>query len=148
MGTHYKGSENDQLLLNAYIKLVRSTESVNSKLSRALALKNLTITQFGVLEVLYHLGPLNQRSIGDKLLKSGGNITMVIDNLQKNGFVVRKKCPGDRRAVLVHLTDEGEAFISQLFPEHLSRLREEFSVLSEKEMSDLAKICKKLGKKE
>lgn len=148
MGTHFKGNESEKTTLNAFIKLMRSVESLNNRLNRHLAEADLTVSQFGTLEVLYHLGPLNQRAIGEKLLKSGGNITMVIDNLEKCGYVERKKDPSDRRAVLIHLTKEGEAFIKDFFPRHLEKIKEEFSVLSEKEKNQLADICKKLGKKE
>lgn len=147
MGTSYTGSSSEVNTLNAFIKLMRASESLNMRLNRHLSDVNLTVSQFGTLEVLYHLGPLNQRSIGEKLLKSGGNITMVIDNLEKQGYVIRKKDPSDRRAVLIHLTKEGEKFISQFFPKHLNRIKEEFSVLSEEEKKTLADICKKLGLK-
>jgi MarR family 2-MHQ and catechol resistance regulon transcriptional repressor len=147
MGTNYSGSSAEVNTLNAFIKLMRASESINMRLNRHLSEVNLTVSQFGTLEVLHHLGPLNQRSIGDKLLKSGGNITMVIDNLEKQGYVVRKKDPSDRRAVLIHLTAEGKKFISQYFPKHLDRIKEEFSVLTEEEKQTLADICKKLGLK-
>jgi len=148
MGTHFKGSSTEVNTLNAFIKLMRSTESLNNRLNRHLAEADLTVSQFGVLEVLHHLGPLNQRSIGDKLLKSGGNITMVIDNLEKCGHVKRKKDPNDRRAVLIHLTENGEKFIEEFFPKHLEKIKEEFSVFSEDEKKQLARLCKKLGIKE
>lgn len=145
MGTHFKGSESEINTLNAFIKLMRSVESLNNRLNRHLAEADLTVSQFGVLEVLLHLGPLNQRSIGDKLLKSGGNITMVIDNLEKSGHVKRKKDPNDRRAVLIHLTDTGKTFIEDFFPRHLEKIKDEFSVFTEDEKKQLAALCKKLG---
>ncbi len=148
MGTHFKGSNSEVNTLNAFIKLMRSTESLNNRLNRHLAEADLTVSQFGVLEVLHHLGPLNQRSIGEKLLKSGGNITMVIDNLERSGHVKRKKDPNDRRAVLIHLTPNGEKFIADFFPKHLERIKEEFSVFTEEEKMTLANLCKKLGVQE
>lgn len=148
MGTHFKGSKSEVNTLNAFIKLMRSTESLNNRLNRHLAEADLTVSQFGVLEVLHHLGPLNQRSIGEKLLKSGGNITMVIDNLERCGHVKRKKDPSDRRAVLIHLTPSGEKFIADFFPKHLERIKEEFSVFTEDEKKTLADLCKKLGTQE
>jgi MarR family 2-MHQ and catechol resistance regulon transcriptional repressor len=148
MGTHYKGKKEEVDTLNAFIKLMRATESINNRLNRYLTDNDLTVSQFGVLEALHHLGPLNQRALGQKLLKSGGNITMVIDNLEKRGHVVRKGDPDDRRAVLIHLTKSGQEFISSFFPSHLERIIEEFSVLSRKEKVELERICKKLGIKE
>lgn len=145
MGTHYSGSKSEKHTLNAFIKLMRASESINARLNRHLADADLTLSQFGTLEALYHLGPLNQRAIGEKILKSGGNITMVVDNLEKTGFVVRKKDPNDRRAVLIHLTKKGDEFISDFFPKHLEKIKEEFSVLSDREKETLAELCKKLG---
>lgn len=145
MSTHYRGTEEEERTLNAFIKLMRASESVNIRLNRHLSEAELTVSQFGVMEALLHLGPLNQKSLGEKLLKSGGNITLVIDNLEKCGHVKRRRDPDDRRAMLVSLTEEGESFIRDFFPRHLERIMEEFSVLSAGEKEELARICKKLG---
>lgn len=145
MGTHYEGNKKEKRTLDAFIKLMRATESINSRLNRHLSGADLTVSQFGVMEALLHLGPLNQKSLGEKLLKSGGNITLVIDNLEKCNFVERQRDPDDRRAMLIHLTDKGEKFIKSFFPKHLDQIKEEFSVLTEKEKEELARICKKLG---
>lgn len=145
MGTHYKGSEKEVKTLNAFIKLMRATNSLNNRLNRQHSDAGLTVSQFGVLETLHHLGPLNQKALGEKLLKSGGNITFVIDNLEKNGWVERQQDPEDRRCMLINLTPEGEEFISSYFPKHLERIISEFDVLSESELEELASICKKLG---
>lgn len=145
MSTHYRGTEEEERTLNAFIKLTRASESVNIRLNRHLSEADLTVSQFGVMEALLHLGPLNQKSLGEKLLKSGGNITLVIDNLEKCGHVKRQRDPEDRRAMLVSLTEEGESFIRDFFPRHLERIMEEFSVLSAGEKEELARICKKLG---
>lgn len=148
MGTHYQGNKKEKRTLDAFIKLMRATESINNRLNRHLAEADLTVSQFGVLEALYHLGPLNQKSLGEKLLKSGGNITLVIDNLEKCDFVERQQDPSDRRAMLIHLTKKGKRFIASFFPKHLEQIKAEFSVLSEKQKDELARICKKLGLKE
>lgn len=145
MGTHYEGSKKEEKILNAFIKLMRATESINNRLNRYHAEANLTVSQFGVLEALHHLGPLNQKALGEKLLKSGGNITMVIDNLEKSGWVERKRDPADRRSMLINLTPEGKELISDYFPKHLERIKEEFAVLTDNELDELARICKKLG---
>lgn len=147
MGTHYEGSKKERRTLDAFIKLMRATESINNRLNRHLSDADLTVSQFGVLEALLHLGPQNQKSLGQKLLKSGGNITLVIDNLEKCGFVERNRDPKDRRAMLISLTTKGRRFIKGFFPKHLEEIKEEFSVLTEKEKEELARICKKLGLK-
>ena len=145
MGTHYKGKKKDEQTLNAFIKLMRATESLSSRLNAHLTEANLTVSQFGVLEAVYHLGPLNQKTLGEKLLKSGGNITLVIDNLEKCDLVERQQDPSDRRAMLIHLTPKGKKFITRFFPKHLDYIREEFDVLTKNEKIELARICKKIG---
>lgn len=74
MGTRYKGSKKEIRTLNAFIKLMRATESMNNRLNKHLADADLTVSQFGVLEALLHLGPLNQKSLAEKLLKSGATL--------------------------------------------------------------------------
>lgn len=104
------------------------------------------MTQFGVLEVLHHLGPMCQNEIGAKLLKSGGNMTLVIDNLEKRRLVQRQRNPQDRRMMNVSLTQAGEALISKILPGHVQAITEEMSVLSPEEQETLGELCRKLGK--
>ena len=145
MPTHYKGTQKEIDTLNAFIKMTRASESINGRLSRSLSCESITISQFGILEALLHIGPQNQRELGKKILKSGGNITLVIDNLEKRGFVTRETDPNDRRAVIISLTRDGEKFIEDYFPVHLQKIVDEFSVLSPEELTELARICKKVG---
>lgn len=145
MPTHHKGTESEIRALNAYIKLMRATESVTARLTNFLQNEGLTISQFGVLEALYHLGPLNQRAIGEKMLKSGGNITTVIDNLEKRDLVKRRRCAEDRRVVYAHLTDEGYSLIAIYFPQHVAEIEREMNTLTPNELEELGRLCKKLG---
>jgi len=145
MGTHHTGTEEEVFSLNAFIKLMRATETINSSLYKQLSEYNLTPSQFGVLEALLHLGPQNQKTLGEKLLKSGGNMTLVIDNLQKEELVKRRQNPEDRRATVVNLTDKGEELIKEVFPQHMAKIVDQFSVLSNSEKQTLSELCKKLG---
>lgn len=147
MPTHYAGDEQEKLALDTYIKLSRAYESFDARLLRHHSLGDLTITQFAVLEALYHLGPLSQTEIGHKLLKSGGNITLVIDNLEKHGFVTRRRCQVDRRVTYVDLTPEGERAIAETLPRHVAAIVEEFSVLDKNEQLELGRLLRKLGKR-
>ena len=91
MGTHYKGTAKEKLAPDTFIKLIRSVNSLSSGINLILSKNSLTESQFNVLDALYHLGHLTQKELGKKLLKSGGNITMVIDNLEKLGLVTKKR---------------------------------------------------------
>lgn len=148
MPTHYAGTPEEILALDTFIKLSRASESVDTRLMRPCSLEDLTPTQFGVMEALLHLGPLSQTELGSKLLKSGGNITLVIDNLQKHGFVERKRCSTDRRLIYVNLTESGHEKIARIFPRQVAAIREEMSVLTTEEQRELGRLLKKLGKGE
>jgi hypothetical protein len=70
MPTHYRGSTQEKAALDAYIKLMRAAESVTARLEPLMRAADLTVGQFGALEALLHLGPLCQRDLGRKLLRS------------------------------------------------------------------------------
>ena len=147
MPTHHRGTDEERRALDAYIKLVRASESLAARLAPQLDAAGLTISQFGALEALYHLGPLCQRDLAAKLLKSGGNITLVVDNLEKRGLVRRQRERDDRRFITVHLTDAGQALIERVFPAHVAALVAEMGVLSGDEQVELGRLCKKLGRR-
>jgi MarR family 2-MHQ and catechol resistance regulon transcriptional repressor len=133
--------------LNTYTKLMRAAESVTVRVNRFMSAAGLTISQFGVLEALHHKGPLCQRDIGAKILKSTGNITLVIDNLEKNGLVRRERNTNDRRYFTVSLTEEGAALIVKVFADVEAAIVAEMSVLAPDEQEQLGCLCKKLGLK-
>jgi MarR family transcriptional regulator, 2-MHQ and catechol-resistance regulon repressor len=147
MPTHYIGTPQETLALNTYIKLTRATNALEGRLLNHRTHAQLTISQFGVLETLLHLGPLCQNEIGAKLLKSGGNMTMVIDNLEKRGLVMRNRKPEDRRMITVSLTESGRELISSIFPEHVAAITEEMNILTPEEQETLGRLCRKLGTK-
>jgi MarR family 2-MHQ and catechol resistance regulon transcriptional repressor len=148
MPTHFEGSEEETRALNAYIKLLRGSEAVVRRIHAHLGDAGVTVSQFGALEALFHLGPMSQRELGEKVLQSPGNITMVIDNLEGRGLVTRDRETKNRRTCLLELTPAGRKLIGQLFPAHVARVVSEFSALSPREQDSLGKLCKKLGKPE
>jgi MarR family transcriptional regulator, 2-MHQ and catechol-resistance regulon repressor len=144
MGTHYQGSKEETDALNAYIKLMRAAETLTVR-SHAVLPKNLTISQFGAMEALLHRGSMCQSELAAKLLKSGGNITLVVDNLVKAGWVSRERDETDRRFITVSLTEAGRAYITELFPKVVASITREFGTLSSSEQFTLGWLCKKLG---
>ncbi|UFS72518.1 MarR family transcriptional regulator [Geomonas sp. RF6] len=131
--------------LDAYTKLMRAAESVTSRTARHMAAADLTVSQFGVLEALYHKGPLCQRDIASKILKSSGNITVVIDNLEKRGLVRRERGAEDRRYITIYLTDGGDALITGLFPRIMEAIVAEMGILNANEQEELARLCRSIG---
>ncbi len=148
MPTHYQGPQEIQRALDTYIKLTRVVSSVEERIARTDVFGSLTHTQFGVLEALYHLGPLCQGELSGKLLKSTGNITLVLDNLEKRGLVLRRRDNEDRRMVTILLTPVGELMIRQIFPAVARAIAQEINRLEPEEQEILQKLCRKLGKGE
>ncbi len=89
---------------------------------------------------------MSQTEICGKLLKSGGNTTLVVDNLEKHGLVQRQRDEHDRRVVMVELTPTGREVIASIFPQQAAAIAEEMSVLTPDEQRQLAALCKKLGR--
>lgn len=145
MKADFNVSQQEREALGLVIKLTRSLDAVERRTLSHLTEVELTVSQFGVLEALYHLGPMCQRDLARKVLKSTGNITTVIDNLEKRGLVQRERSTEDRRYIQVHLTDAGTAVVCDFFPGHMRRLVRCFSVLTAEERQELARLTKKLG---
>src|SRR5512143_514263 len=143
--TRYKGTKDEVRALNAYIKLMRASESVSARIHGHLVDAGLTMSQFGVMEALYHLGPLSQGELAKKILKSSGNMTMIIDNLEKRGLVKRERKAEDRRFYSVQLTAEGHRLVGSIFPRHAAKIIEEMNVLTGTEQEELSRLCRKVG---
>lgn len=145
MGSHYNGSKKEITILDSFIKLTRSVDSINSSINSVISGWGVTLSQFNVLDALYHLGPLSQKALADKLLKSGGNITLVIDNLEKQKLVKRKKNKDDRRFMSINLTPQGESVIKEILPDVVSVIKKRMTSLTEEEHKALQEICKRIG---
>ena len=143
--SRYPGSGAERLALSTYTKLTRASERLWNRLAPGLQREALTPSQFGVLEALYHLGPMHQRDLGERILKSSGNMTLVIDNLEKRGLVRRRRSTEDRRFIQVHLTPDGERLIRRVFPGHADAIARELAVLTQEEQRTLGNLCRKLG---
>lgn len=132
--------------LHAYVCLVRAAESVTARLQPLLNQHNLTVSQFGALEALFHLGPLCQRDLARKILKSSGNLTMVLENLERRNLIERSRNPKDRRFLTVSLTQEGRDLIASIFPQHARNIASQMSALSPEQQQALSELCRTLGK--
>lgn len=146
MPTHYQGPPETERALSAFINFLRAADSVVARLDNQIELGGLTHGQFAVLEALLHLGPLKQCDLAHKLLRSGGNLTVVIDNLEKRSLVRRERQKDDRRRVIVSLTPSGRRRIERIFPQHAAAITAAMSRLSPEEQETLRALCRKLGR--
>ena len=145
MATRHRGPDKEVWALDAYIALMRAAESLTARLQGRLAEASVTAGQFGALEALHHLGPMRPNELARKLLRSAGNMTTVLDNLEKRGLAARRREKDDRRCLTVHLTEAGRRLVEGLFPGHVADLVREFGVLNAAEQQELRRLCRALG---
>jgi len=139
-------SEEEEQALRLWISLARCYVTFSRAVACKVAEYDLTAPQFGVLEALYHLGPLSLGELAEKLLVTGGNVTYVMDRLEAQGLVVRERSGDDRRVVKAHLTSKGRATISGVFPGHVEFVNGLVKGLDVGEREGLRALLKKLGK--
>lgn len=135
----------DKLDLSILIALSRTSQTIQRRSATILKDSGLTITQFGVLEALYHKGDMTINEIIESLLSTSGNMTVVINNLEKEQLIDRYVNPKDRRSALIAITEKGRLRVEEIFPPHLLDLRECFSVYSNDEKEQLLDLLKKLA---
>lgn len=134
------------LALKLWVVLSRAHASVQARLQAQVTEYDLTLTEFGILEVLYHKGPLLLGEVQRRILVSSGGVTYLVDRLEKKGLVERRECLEDRRARYAALTPEGEELIQRAFPAHAACIEELMSVLGEEEQRLAVDLLRTLGR--
>jgi len=132
--------------LKLVVVMIRSVRALSTSVAPDFREAGLTEPQFGVMEALYHIGPMTVNQIITKSLSSSGNMGVVIDNLIKANLAVKQVDLADRRIRRVSLTEIGTKLIRDLFPKHLETLADFMEVLTNEEMNQLTTLLKKLGK--
>ena len=145
MATHWKGTAQEKRALDAYIRLMRCVRALQGRLDRRLVALGLTETQFGVLETLFHLGAMSQSELAGRQFTSGANLTYVVDQLEKKGWVRRERSATDRRVVRVRLKPAGRVRVKQVLPGHVAAIVELFGALDAAEQVQLGALCRTLG---
>ena len=132
--------------LALWIKLARASSTFGRLAGKHInSFGGLTEPQFGVLECLGHLGPLTLGELSRKRLVSSGNITCVVDHLERDGLVERVHAKHDRRRVVAKLTTKGSRLFSSTFRKHAAFVGAMASVLDAKEQEELSRLLRKLG---
>lgn len=138
-------TDKKQLSLELWDKLSKAYDKVRRMQSKQMFHEKLTTPQFGVLEILLKSGPIPLKKISDEMMVTGANITCVVDNLEKEGFVVRIHSKEDRRVILADLTDAGRAKINSIMPAYADNMSAALSVLNDAEMKELKRLFEKLN---
>jgi MarR family 2-MHQ and catechol resistance regulon transcriptional repressor len=133
------------LALSTWVKLARAYSSFDKKSSESIKEFGLTQPQFAVIEVIGHLGPLKIGELCEKMLVTGGNMTLVLDNIEKLGYIERVPSREDRRAINIQLTPAGQKLFEEVFVKHAENITQFMSVLNTTEQKNLGDLLKKLG---
>jgi MarR family transcriptional regulator, 2-MHQ and catechol-resistance regulon repressor len=134
-----------QRALKLFVVLQRCAAAVSGNVERSAVLEDLSETEFGILEALYHKGPLLLGDVQKKILLSSGGVTYAIDRLADKGLVERRECASDRRARYAALTANGQALMDRIFPSHAVAIERVMSTLSAKEQDQAIELLRRLG---
>jgi MarR family 2-MHQ and catechol resistance regulon transcriptional repressor len=136
----------DSAGVHVWLVLMKAFQALIPHAAHSIEGTKLGDSDFRVLEVLLHKGPLPVNTIGPKVWLTPGSISVAVDRLVKRGLVSRKDHPGDRRVRRVELTPKGRALISRAFGDHAAAMEDVVRVLSTNERLTLLRLLKKLGK--
>jgi len=132
--------------LRLWVILSRAHAAIARHAEADVARHGLTIAEFGILEALYHVGPLLLGELQRKILVSSGGVTYLVDRLEKRGLVRREPCPEDRRARYAALTTEGKRLVARIFPDHARSIERAMSGLSRSDRERATILLKQLGR--
>lgn len=104
----------------------------------------LTAPQFDVIATLGNTSGMFMNQLAEKTLVTKGTLTGIIDRLEQKGLVRREVPPENRRCFLIVLTPEGEQVFQEVFPAHISHLKERFDRLNEQELEEIKVALQKL----
>ena len=132
----------------AHIRLIlaRATKAIETVDRVSIAQTGLNISDFAILEVLLHKGPLPVNTIGKKVLLTSGSMTTAANRLLRKGFIKRKQDPSDGRYFYLYLTATGRKLIEHAYEKHSRNLDKIAEVLTEEERTQLVLLLKKIGR--
>ena len=141
-----KTTRQDSTGVHVWLVFMKAFQALLPHAAESIERTDLGESDFRVLEVLLHKGPLPVNTIGPKVWLTPGSISVAVDRLVKKGLVSRKDHPDDRRVRRVELTPKGRALITGGFGEHAAAMENVANVLSKNERLTLLRLLKKLGK--
>lgn len=131
--------------LKLWIVLARANAAIQAHVVADIERHGLTPAEFGVLEALYHKGPLLLGDVQRRTLVSSGGTTFLIDRLEKRQLVERRLCATDRRARYAALTATGRALMEEIFPAHAEVVRRALSGLGMADQRQVTALLRVLG---
>jgi len=133
--------------LYTWLIMLKSWQSIGRYLRPTMSAEGLGESDFRVLELLLHKGPMPVNAIGPKVDLNPGSVSVAVDRLYKKGFVSRVECSEDRRVRTVSLTEKGRQMFVPLFRRHTALIKRAFQDVSSEELKQLEVVLKKIGKR-
>ena len=133
--------------LHSWLIMLKAWQSMSRYLLAPLSEEGLGESDFRVLEVLLHKGPMPVNAIGPKVYLNPGSVSAAVDRLYNKGFVSRAECSEDRRVRTVSLTEEGRRMFVPLFRRHTALIKRAFQDVSVEELQQIGLVLKKIGKR-
>jgi MarR family transcriptional regulator, 2-MHQ and catechol-resistance regulon repressor len=131
--------------LKLFVVLSRAAAAADRHAKEDVARHGIGMTEFAILELLYHRGPQLLGEVQRKILVTSGGVTYLVDRLEEKGLIERRACPEDRRARYAALTAAGERLIGKIFPGHAERLEHALSGLTSAEQDEAIRLLRKAG---
>ncbi|MGG3466244.1 MarR family transcriptional regulator [Neobacillus pocheonensis] len=128
-----------------FLELMNTSKVIQERIRDEMAKNNLSITEFSVLEVLYHNEKQTIQQIGNSVLISSGSMTYVIDKLEQKGLLNRHPCPDDRRVIHVTLTNAGIDLMENIMPKHQELVNDMFGSLNREEAQVIVNLLKRIN---
>ncbi len=132
---------------HVWLVMLKATRALTRYAAAGIHDTGLGDSDFRVLEVLLHKGPLPVNTIGPIVDLTPGSISIAVDRLFAKGLVSRVESAQDRRVRMVALTPLGKDLIVPAFRKHAGQMRRVFSELSPEELHGLEAALKKIGKR-
>jgi MarR family transcriptional regulator, 2-MHQ and catechol-resistance regulon repressor len=133
--------------IHTWLVMLKSWQSIGRYLRPSMNAEGLGESDFRVLEVLLHKGPMPVNVIGPKVDLNPGSVSVAVDRLYKKGFVSRTECISDRRVRTVSLTEKGREMFTPVFRRHAALIKSAFQDVSSEELRQIEVIWKKVGKR-
>jgi MarR family 2-MHQ and catechol resistance regulon transcriptional repressor len=132
--------------LRLWVIMARAHTAVAAHAAADVARHGLTLAEFGILEALYHRGPMLLGEVQKRILVSSGGITFLVDRLVAKELVERRSCASDRRARYAALTPKGVALVAEIFPAHAAVVARAMAGIGTEEQQEAAQLLRDMGR--
>jgi MarR family 2-MHQ and catechol resistance regulon transcriptional repressor len=132
---------------HAWLIMMKAMRALTRYAAAGIEETGLGLSDFGVLEILLHKGPLPVNTIGPIVNLTPGSISTAVDRLVTRDLVSRVESTEDRRVRIVALTPRGKDLIVAAFRKHAGQMKKVFSELSPEELGALEVALKRVGKR-